>query len=36
LMNSARLDLNKRSASKEPPHRPGFQDDGLTCLVINL
>ena len=35
LMNSARLDLNKRSASKEPLHPAGSQDDGLTCLVIN-
>ncbi len=35
LMNSARLDLNTRSASKEPLHRSGSQDDGLTCLVIN-
>jgi hypothetical protein len=35
LMNSARLDLNRQSASKEPLHRPGSQDDGLTCLVIN-
>ena len=36
LMNSARLDLNSLSASKEPSNKPGFQDDGLTCLVINL
>ena len=36
LMNSARLDLNILSASKEPSNKPGFQDDGLTCLVINL
>jgi hypothetical protein len=35
LMNFARLDLNRRSASKEPLHRSGSQDDGLTCLVIN-
>ena len=35
LMNSARLDLNRRSASIEPLHRSGSQDDGLTCLVIN-
>jgi hypothetical protein len=35
LMNSARLDLNNLSASKEPLNKPGFQDDGLTCLVIN-
>ena len=35
LMNSARLDLNRRSASKEPLHRSGSQDDGLTCPVIN-
>jgi hypothetical protein len=36
LMNSARLALNILSASKAPSNKPGFQDDGLTCLVINL
>ena len=35
LMNSARLDLFRRSASKQPLHRAGSLDDGLTCLVIN-
>ena len=35
LMNSARPDLNKQSASIEPVHRADSQDDGLTCLVIN-